>query len=179
MAEAAAAGTVNQPAAASAYGYAGFWRRVGAFLIDYLVFAVVLWAVATLALMVLAVTPGLGGAVDPDYYNLGVDLLAQLIVLVVAWLYSALQESSSRQATIGKRALGMIVTTETGERLSFARASGRFFGKILSGMIMAVGYLMVAFTARKQGLHDMLAGTLVLHRDLPPPQPPVPTVHTP
>jgi uncharacterized RDD family membrane protein YckC len=49
-----------------------------------------------------------------------------------------------------------------GARISFGNATGRYFGKILSGLILYVGYLMVAFTDKKQGLHDMMASTLVV-----------------
>jgi uncharacterized RDD family membrane protein YckC len=62
---------------------------------------------------------------------------------------------------VGKKVVRLKVTDEAGNRISFARATARFFGKILSHMIMDVGFVMVAFTDRKQGLHDMIAGTLV------------------
>ena len=70
-------------------------------------------------------------------------------------------ESSSRQATVGKMALGLKVTDLEGRRISFARASGRHFAKYISGMILLIGYIMAGFTERKQALHDMIAGTLV------------------
>ena len=71
-------------------------------------------------------------------------------------------EASSKKATLGKMALGLIVTDVNGVRLSFGRASGRYFGKILSGLILNIGFIMAAFTEKKQALHDILAGTLVL-----------------
>jgi uncharacterized RDD family membrane protein YckC len=71
-------------------------------------------------------------------------------------------ESSSKRATLGKMALGIIVTDLEGKRISFGRATGRFFSKILSGIIIYIGFIMVAFTDKKQGLHDMIAGTLVI-----------------
>jgi uncharacterized RDD family membrane protein YckC len=70
-------------------------------------------------------------------------------------------ESSSYQGTLGKMIFGLKVTDLYGNRISFERATGRNFAKILSAMILGIGYLMVAFTERKQGLHDLLAGTLV------------------
>ncbi len=73
-------------------------------------------------------------------------------------------ESSSKQATLGKMALGIIVTDVNGERIGFGRATGRFFGKIVSGMIFYIGYIMAGFTDRKQALHDMMAGTLVVNK---------------
>ncbi len=78
------------------------------------------------------------------------------------WLYFALMESSPRQATLGKQALGIMVTDLAGQRISFARATGRFFAKILSGLILWIGYVMAAFTERKQALHDLLASCLVV-----------------
>lgn len=84
--------------------------------------------------------------------------------LFVGWLYEAGMESSKYQATLGKMALGMQVTDLNGQRISFGRATGRHFAKILSSMILMIGYIMVGFTERKQGLHDMLAGTLVVKK---------------
>ena len=81
---------------------------------------------------------------------------------VGSWLYYALCESSRWQATIGKRLLGLIVVTEDYESVSFGRATGRFFGKFLSSAIFGVGYLMAAFTERRQALHDIVARCLVL-----------------
>jgi uncharacterized RDD family membrane protein YckC len=74
-------------------------------------------------------------------------------------------ESSPYQGTLGKMALGLIVTDLQGRPLSFARASGRFFGKIITGMIpFGIGYIMAGFTEKKQALHDMIAGCLVLRK---------------
>jgi len=85
-------------------------------------------------------------------------------VLVLVWLYFAMMESSVYQATLGKMALGLQVTDRQGNRIGFARASGRFFGKIVSGMILLIGYMMAGWTERKQALHDMLADTLVVRK---------------
>jgi uncharacterized RDD family membrane protein YckC len=71
-------------------------------------------------------------------------------------------ESSSKQATLGKMALGIIVTDLEGQRISFGKATGRHFSKIVSGIILYIGFIMVAFTEKKQGLHDMMAGCLVV-----------------
>ncbi len=84
------------------------------------------------------------------------------IVMLGTWLYDALLTSSSWQGTVGKRVLGLKVTDEAGNRISFGRATGRFFAMILSGMILYIGFFMIGFTDRKRGLHDMLAGTLVM-----------------
>ena len=82
--------------------------------------------------------------------------------MVVSWLYFALLESSPKQATLGKMALGIKVTDLDGNRISFGRATGRFFAKIISGVILMIGYIMAAFTAKKQALHDIIASTLVI-----------------
>ncbi|HBK66344.1 MAG TPA: hypothetical protein DD000_23340, partial [Cyanobacteria bacterium UBA11166] len=74
------------------------------------------------------------------------------------------QESSPKQATIGKQALGIVVTDLNNQPISFVTATIRHFSKILSGIILLIGYLMVLFTEKKQALHDMLAGTLVVNK---------------
>jgi len=93
--------------------------------------------------------------------------LGGLAGFAVWWLYYALMESSGRQATLGKMALGIKVVDRQGGRISFARATGRYFAKILSGLILMIGYLMAGFTSRKQALHDMVAGCLVVNRSAP------------
>jgi uncharacterized RDD family membrane protein YckC len=85
-------------------------------------------------------------------------------IIVASWLYYALMESSAKQATLGKLALSLRVTDMSGNRLSFGRASGRYFGKIISGLIMCIGYMMAGFTQQKQALHDIMAGTLVVRK---------------
>ncbi len=122
--------------------YAGFWRRFAAYLIDW----VILIIAAVIIRLVLA------------------DWLAGTITFFLGWLYFAGMESSTRQATLGKGAMGVFVTDMDGQRISFLRATGRYFAKWLSGLILMVGYIMAAFTARKQALHDILASTLVLYR---------------
>ena len=84
------------------------------------------------------------------------------IGLIIGLAYFVGFEASEKQATPGKMALGLIVTDMTGGRISIPRALGRYFAKILSGLILFIGYIMVAFTDRKQGLHDLLASTLVV-----------------
>jgi uncharacterized RDD family membrane protein YckC len=84
--------------------------------------------------------------------------------LIGGWLYEALMESSAKQATLGKMLLGLMVTDEAGNRISFARASGRHFAKYISSFTLFIGYIMAGFTAKKQALHDMIAGTLVVRK---------------
>ena len=74
--------------------------------------------------------------------------------------------SSEKQATVGKMVLGIVVTDINGGPISFARATGRHFAKWLSALILGIGFLMAAFTEKKQALHDMIADTLVVNRSL-------------
>jgi uncharacterized RDD family membrane protein YckC len=91
-----------------------------------------------------------------------VNMFSNVVSLAIGWIYHGMLESSSWQGTVGKKILGLRVTDLNGHRISFGRATGRYFAMILSGMICFIGFIMVAFTEKKQGLHDMLAGTLVL-----------------
>ena len=86
-----------------------------------------------------------------------------LLNVVVVWLYFAMQESGENQATVGKRILGIYVTNKVGNRLSFPQATIRYFSKYLSSILM-IGFIMAAFTKNKQGLHDLIADTLVVNR---------------
>jgi len=82
----------------------------------------------------------------------------------VRWLYYALFEASHFQATPGKMALGLVVTDETGHRIGFGRATGRYFAKLISALILYIGFMMAGWTEKKQALHDILASTLVLKK---------------
>jgi len=136
--------------------FGGFWRRVGAYLIDLIVVSIASGIIGSFFGVASAFQVALSGdetaALNP---------LANVLSLAIGIGYFAGLESSSLQATLGKKALGMVVTDLSGNRIRFARALGRYFAKILSGVILMIGYIMVAFTERKQGLHDMIAGTLV------------------
>jgi uncharacterized RDD family membrane protein YckC len=148
-------------AAAPTVRYAGFWIRFVAAIMDGLALGIVVGPVwAILALMI-----GVAGE-RVDMPGIGIHLVRGIVIwslfTFAGWIYEASLESSSKQATLGKMALGLKVTDENGRRITFARASGRFFSKILSRMIFLIGYIMAGFTARKQALHDMIAGTLVV-----------------
>jgi uncharacterized RDD family membrane protein YckC len=139
--------------------YGGFWIRVVAAIIDSVIIRVVVAPVGM-------IFGGLGMAgMMSGIPHRGLRLLGGgiTIILVIfgSWLYEAFMESSSYQATLGKMIFGMKVTDLYGNRISFERATGRHFAKWLSTIIMCIGFIMVGFTERKQGLHDLLAGTLV------------------
>jgi uncharacterized RDD family membrane protein YckC len=91
-----------------------------------------------------------------------------MIVLIISWLYFACFESSNLQGTPGKRLMGIMVTDMDGERLSFGSATGRYLGKIISGLILGIGFIVALFTPKKQALHDLIAGTVVIIRKKPP-----------
>jgi uncharacterized RDD family membrane protein YckC len=141
-------------------GYGGFWIRVLAAIIDAIIVRVV---VSPIHLLFGGL--GLAGMMGGIHHPAGLALLGggvtAIFVLFGSWLYEAFMESSSYQATLGKMIFGMKVTDLSGNRISFERATGRHFAKWLSTIILFIGYIMVAFTERKQGLHDILAGTLV------------------
>lgn len=144
-------------------GYAGFWRRFVAALVDWFILYV---AMLPLQLILpLQIFTFRNHGEDFDLARLiGVATAAACIRFVVVWLYFALMESSARQATLGKIAIGIVVTDDRGRRISFARATGRFFGKLLSNLTFLIGYLLAAFTEKKQALHDLIAGTLVVRK---------------
>ncbi len=157
---------------------AGFWRRFFALIIDSMVVSVINMVLgAILALPFLLLLPLIGGAAaeaDADgiltYLKGGAGFLiimasvGNLLSLWTGWLYFALMESSVNSATLGKMALGIVVSDKHGRRITFERATARYFSKFITGLTFFVGYIMAAFSSRKQALHDFIAGTLVLYR---------------
>lgn len=144
-------------AAPAAILYAGFWSRAFALLIDValLVFATV-FPIATVSLFTMI-----------DWTETLAPYL-NVALLILSWLYFAALESSDRQATFGKMVLGIFVVDHNGGRLSFGRASGRFFARLFSCVFWFAGFVMVAFTAEKQALHDLLAGSRVIRERYTP-----------
>ena len=167
--------------------YAGFWKRFLAYIIDEIIIS----AVASILIIPLSILFGLGifsSYMFEEYDNYSMvnylqhqsfnDITVQelfliimliimftLVIVIIQWLYHAIMESSAKQGTVGKMILNLRVVDLLGNRISFGRATGRFFGKILSGLILNIGYIMAAFTEKKQALHDMLAGCLVIYDD--------------
>lgn len=148
--------------------YAGFWLRFVAFIIDVIVLSLVGWII----FLPFAASVGMG-ALMRGHPPMGPEEWAPLFAgmfrlmflrIILNWLYFAILESSAWQGTLGKKALGLQVTDLSGRRISFARATGRFFGKFLSTVILFIGYIMAGFTEKKQALHDILAGTLVVRQ---------------
>ncbi|MEQ8471542.1 MAG: RDD family protein [Marinoscillum sp.] len=156
--------------------YAGFWLRFVAYIIDYIVIQVVQ------SFIIIPILGALGfgmftasqdinwdqmsdaeifGLVAAVSAALGAAILLSMAILI---LYYAIMESSKYQATLGKLALGLKVTDMNGNKLDFWKAFLRQIGKIVSGMILMIGYIMAGFTDKKQALHDMIAGALVVKK---------------
>ena len=136
---------------------AGFWLRLGAYILDSILVSFVFWIVYLIFFW--TDFQGSSGNISAWYL-----VLFSISSIIPPWLYYALMEASSKQATVGKMALGIKVTDEAGNRISFGRATGRHFAKIITGFFLCIIYIIIAFTKKKQGLHDMLAGTLVVKK---------------
>jgi uncharacterized RDD family membrane protein YckC len=170
--------TLDSPATSAATSYAGFGQRLLAFIIDGIIIGIVYTVVLTPIMTVIglgiaseaqnmssmtedeaaAATVGMVGSI------LAVVGTAIIAIYAIQLLYYSIMESSKLQASVGKLAMGIKVVDLSGNRISFGTAFIRAIGKVLSGMIMYIGYLMAAFTEKKQGLHDMIASTLVVKK---------------
>ena len=145
--------------------FAGFWLRLVAFVIDSLTVLVlmspILWDL---------VARNLGPDVTPEKFQAFIGggttqrLAIQMLFELVRALYFAAFESSAWQATPAKKMLGLYVTDLAGRRLTFSQAAGRSFAKVISEFTLLIGFLMAGFTQRKQALHDVIAGCLVLRK---------------
>lgn len=141
--------------------HAGFWKRFGAFVIDWMLLSILYGigiVIFAMSFGAVIFTGGIGAI------PFGLTMIFGIITLSFSlnWLYYTLMESSSRQATLGKMALGIVVTDDQGRRISFLRANVRYWSKLLSGLFFCLGYIMAAFTAKKQALHDLIASTVVI-----------------
>ncbi len=155
--------TVRDPEArySTDFQYAGFWLRFVAAIIDTLVGTAISFVIVML-FAILVVVGFSGGGAKGEQMLMFVPLISMLLCLIVSWLYFALGEASRWQATPGKKVLGLCVTDLNGAPIGFGRASGRFWGKLISYVILYIGFMMAGWTEKKQGLHDIMAGTLVI-----------------
>jgi uncharacterized RDD family membrane protein YckC len=128
--------------------YAGFWLRVAAYLIDSIIIGIPMYIIYG--------TIG-GSFIEPN-------AISQVLGGILGIVYFIYLESSEKQATFGKQAVGIIVTDMDGNRITGGQAAGRYFGKIISALILAIGFMMAGFTDKKQALHDIMANTLVVRR---------------
>jgi uncharacterized RDD family membrane protein YckC len=148
---------------------AGFWLRFVAVFIDGIVLSIVNLILVTPIIGLLGLTAASG-----DYSAFSTDggmaaliggiIVTYLAIFIAGWLYYAIMESSNKQGTLGKMLIGLKVTDLEGNRISFGKATGRYFGKIVSAIILYIGFMMAGFTEKKQGLHDIMAGSLVVKK---------------
>jgi uncharacterized RDD family membrane protein YckC len=165
----AAPGYAAAPAGGVAFG--GFWIRVVAYLIDGFIIGIPMAIIIGIVFATTLSGPLSSGneqaAQEAAMASAGIFLVVYLLAFVGIWLYEAMMLSSAAGATIGKRALGLRVVRGTdGSRLSFGRATGRFFAKVfITGIVpLGIGYMMAGFTERKRALHDMIADTVVIKK---------------
>ena len=139
--------------------YAGFWKRFAAGFIDNLILFIPNYILRS------AIIDSAFLLEDVDPYSESFIYFTIVIVqTLMYWIYQAAFESSSKQATPGKMALGIKVTDLNGRRIGFGKATGRYFGRVFSMAILFIGCIMIAFTEKKQGLHDKMAGCLVVNK---------------
>ena len=150
-------------AAVAAGAFAGFWLRFVAWFLDMLVLFAISCVLGCFAAPLLIPLGGFDPEAPPGA-GTGLELLMNAISFVVGLIYYAAFETSSLQATPGKYVLRLQVTDINGGRVSFGRALARNLLKLLSGLILLIGYIMAAFTARKQALHDIICDCLVVRR---------------
>jgi uncharacterized RDD family membrane protein YckC len=143
--------------------YAGFWRRFIAILIDTIIGTI---CGAIIGAFVGVMIGFVLGILRTDLITIKATAgaIGYIIGIVLYWIYFTLMESSSKQATLGKMAIGIIVTDLNGNRISFGKANVRYWAKIVSAIILSIGFIMAGFTKKKQALHDIMAGTLVVKK---------------
>ncbi|MBU6455495.1 MAG: RDD family protein [Cyanobacteria bacterium REEB67] len=146
--------------------FAGFWKRFAAYCLDC--------TIVSIGMLILLLPLGIGlqmfmGMLHFDGMTKAViGRVFMFLIGMPIWIaYFAIFEASAKQATPGKMALGIVVTDANGAPIGIGRAIGRQFGRILSGLFLNLGYIICGFTARRQCVHDMLAGTLVVNKDAP------------
>jgi uncharacterized RDD family membrane protein YckC len=143
---------------------AGFWLRFVATLLDWVILGLPISAVNGLLFSPVPVyLPGQTPRLPPLDFIFN-SCGAPFFWTIASWLYFSLMESSEYQATLGKIVMGLQVVDLAGRRISFARASGRFFGKTVSALILYIGFMMAGWTRYKQALHDQIANTLVARK---------------
>jgi len=141
--------------------YAGFWKRVLAYLID----AVVIFGMDFVVAFMIVLAATILGYNQEFIASKEYVVFLRILSFVAAVVYFAAFHSSKHQATPGKKMLGIKVVGYDGKRISFARAVGRYFGLFISSFTLLVGFLMAGFTERKQALHDMICKTYVINKN--------------
>ncbi len=141
----------------NSHDYAGFWLRFAALIIDSIIFYIIMIVASLVFGFKLIHTDPQEAAAISSY-----ELTIRAVMGIIGLLYFVLMESSSWQATLGKRAVNIKVTDLEGNRIGFGRSLARYLSKFISALTLIIGFIMAGFTPKKQALHDMIAGTLVV-----------------
>jgi uncharacterized RDD family membrane protein YckC len=159
--------------------YAGIFRRFIAMIIDGFITGIIsngigyaagfLWGIVAPG-QITEMRAALANS-DPNNFDykiltpyMDLVMIVTIMVILIIWLYFAGFESSGMQGTPGKLAMGIKVTDTDGDPIGFGMATGRYLGRIISGLLLDLGYVFAFFTSKKQTLHDLIAGTIVILR---------------
>lgn len=143
--------------------YAGFWKRLAAGVLDVIILTMA--EVLILGFMVGMLLVGncfLQGKLNQTTIGGFCAGFGLILALVLNWSYFTFLESSFRQATYGKMVMGIKVTDLEKRRITFGRANMRFWFRIISALSLMIGIIIIAFTKKKQGFHDLIADTMVV-----------------
>jgi uncharacterized RDD family membrane protein YckC len=154
--------------------YAGFGKRLVAFILDVIIGGILGGFFAVLAAILYGMSDGVA-AKSQEEIILASANLGMLVSLIVNWLYFAGMEASSSQATLGKKYLGLYVADTDGDPIGFGRATIRYIGKNVALLLLPLGplilvvgslmgYMLAAFTPDSRALHDYIGGTVVLEQ---------------
>jgi uncharacterized RDD family membrane protein YckC len=156
--------------------YAGFWLRFAAYIIDQFLISIAGFIIVVpIIIGIIAFGINLKGINSPsDFFTqqgllmvggiIGLIMLAILFNIVMNWLYYALMESSKFGGTLGKMAVSIKVVDMEGNRITFGRATGRYFARIVTNLTFLIGYIIAGFTEKKQALHDLIASCIVIQK---------------
>jgi len=141
--------------------YAGFWVRTLAYVLDCFILGFINGGVAfSVGFFYRVIYPY--SYMEPEIIQQWYDVIG-LLSIFCPWLYFSIMNCSEGRSTYGKRIMGIVVTDLKGERISFGLATARYFCMLLSALLFCIGFIMVAATKRKQGLHDIMVGTVVVY----------------
>lgn len=143
------------------FRYGGFWLRLVAAIIDGIILQVSLFIIGLIVGIFVGIFMGVAGSSTEEVQLVSMSI-GYGIGIIGQWLYFTIFEISGWQATPGKKVLGLKVTDMEGQQIGFGQANIRYWSKIISALILLIGFIMIAFTEKKQGLHDIFAKTLVI-----------------
>lgn len=159
--------------------YAGFGKRMAALFIDRVIISIAItfayWEVNREVLRMIKQKGSIlnkmykisDDSLDMSKYDVADNITyyaMSVIFTLVLWCYYAGMESSPWKGTIGKKMIGLEVSDLTGNRISFTKATGRYFGKIISIVVLCIGYIAMLFNDKKQTWHDSMSGCIVTEK---------------